>query len=149
MIFDRLENASRYNTLGPRFKAGFDYLQKTNFALLASGRHEILGSDLFALNQTYPTKPTENGKWEAHRAYADVQYIISGRERMGIAPLSKMTVREPYNQEKDAALFSGQGQFVLLETGDFVIFFPTDVHMPGIAIDKPENVRKIVLKVRL
>ena len=36
-------------------------------------------------------KAESEGKLEAHRKYIDVQYVISGEELMGYAPLSNQT----------------------------------------------------------
>jgi YhcH/YjgK/YiaL family protein len=39
-------------------------------------------------------------------------------------------------------------QFVLMP-GIFAVFYPDDAHMPCCFVDKPEQVRKIVIKVRV
>jgi biofilm protein TabA len=33
--------------------------------------------------------------------------------------------------------------------GTFLVFWPEDGHMPGIAVDAPAPVRKVVIKIRL
>src|SRR6266540_1404763 len=107
MIFDQLADAHPYYKLGEYFAAGFDYLRATAFELVPDGRHIIRGEDVFALVQSYQTKPIDQGRWEAHRHYADIQLILSGVERMGIAPISAMTVQEPYLRDKDVEFFLG------------------------------------------
>jgi len=37
----------------------------------------------------YQTKPREQGIWEAHRKYIDVQYMIQGSELMGWASIGQ------------------------------------------------------------
>jgi len=149
MIFDHLANAASYLHLGDRFAAGFEYLRSTNFASMEDGRYEIVGNDVFAMVQSYQSKPPTVGRWEAHRLHADIQYIVSGCERMGVAQLAKMDVEVPYDAEGDVGFFTGLGQFIEMTTGDFTIFLPQDVHMPGLLIDVPEPVKKVVVKVRL
>src|SRR4051812_33835869 len=105
VIFDQLNECEPYRKLGERFAAGFDYLRSTVFETVADGKYAIDGEDLFAIVQSYATKPREQGRWEAHRHYADIQYLISGSEVMGIAPLGQMTVQEPYVREKDVEFF--------------------------------------------
>ena len=56
-----------------------------------------------SLAQTYPAKPASEGRWEAHRQYADIQFIASGRERMGIAALRNMREIEAYDAGRDVA----------------------------------------------
>ena len=98
--------------------------------------------------QEYDTKPAAQAKWEAHRKYIDIQYVISGMERMGFANLKTMQVGE-YAPERDFQALNGAGSFVDVFAGAFVIFFPEDGHMPCLCVDAPEPVRKIVLKVRI
>ncbi len=152
MIFDRLSNASIYRRLGARFAAGFDYL-KQDFSRVADGRYEIFGEDVFAMVQSYQTKPTDAGTWEAHRKYADIQFMILGSERMGIAPIERLKSQAAYDAEKDVEFFQGgvgEGLLVTVEQGSFAIFLPHDVHMPNLSIDgRPLPVKKVVVKVKL
>jgi YhcH/YjgK/YiaL family protein len=148
VILDLLDNAELYRRLGERFVAGFDYLRQ-DLLKVADGRYEIVGDDVFALVQSYDTKPLAQGKWEAHRQYADIQYMISGRERMGVAPIARMKTQTPYNPDTDLEFFTGDGQMVTVEQGGFTIFLPHDVHMPTIAVDRVEPVKKVVVKVRV
>jgi YhcH/YjgK/YiaL family protein len=128
--------------------AALQFLVKTDLNNLPIGRTEIDGDRLFALVQEYDTKPAEQGIWEAHRKYIDVQYMVTGQERMGFAHLSAMQLGE-YVPEKDFQPMSGVGNSVNVFAGAFVIFFPQDGHMPGLCIDVPEKVKKVVLKVRI
>jgi len=150
VILDRLKHADCYRRLGERFAAGFDYCRR-DFSKIPDGRYDIIGDDVFAMVQSYDTKPREQGKWEAHRQYADIQFMIAGRERMGIASIGAMKTQTPYDAEKDLEFFTGagDGQFVIVEEGSFAIFLPHDVHMPTIAIDGPRTVKKVVVKVKL
>ena len=153
MILDRLEFADRYRALGPRFAAGFEYLRSTDLAALGDGRYEIGGRELVAIVQTYRTKTLAEGRWESHRHHADIQFIIRGRERMGIAARSAgLKVQPPYDAGGDVEFSvadAAVGQLVMVEAGSFAVFFPHDVHMPNLLIDAPAEVKKVVIKVRL
>jgi biofilm protein TabA len=147
MIFDKLDRRSRYATLGKYFDAAFSYLAENDFTDVPPGRVELSGDAMYALTQEYETKPLEQGKWEAHRQYIDVQYIVSGRERILFAPIESLEAGD-YIPAKDFLPLTGRGSTVDLSAGFFVIFFPEDAHMPGLFIDHPEPVKKIVVKVR-
>jgi YhcH/YjgK/YiaL family protein len=147
MIFDTLENALRYTGLGSGLPAALKYLLETDLASLPLGRTDLDGKRLYVLVQEFTTKPLEQGKWEAHRRYIDVQYVASGQERMGFANLCTMQLGE-YHPEKDFQALNGTGNQVDVFAGAFVIFFPEDAHMPGLCVDQPEPVRKVVLKVQ-
>jgi biofilm protein TabA len=149
MILDHLQNATTYSPLHPLFNRAFSFLKETDFTKLPEGRHEIDGDNLIAIHQSYPTKPEDQGKWEAHRKYIDIQYLLAGRERLGIAPIHTMTVAEDYNPETDLTFFTGTGQFLPLETNHFAIFYPHDVHMPSLRLLSVSQVTKCVMKVRI
>jgi len=147
MILDQLENAAVYGGLGERFWMAFAYLAKTDFQVVAPGRYELDGDRVFALVQRYETKPREQGVWEAHRRYLDVQYVAAGLESLGYAPRGSLTVTQPYAAEKDVELLAGDGDFVTASAGRFAVFFPQDAHMPCLACGKPGQVIKVVVKV--
>jgi YhcH/YjgK/YiaL family protein len=152
MILDRLDTSAGYDALGPRFAAGFDYLRRTNLAAVADGKYPILGDDVFAIVQRYQTKPPSEGRWEAHRVYADIQYVVAGREGMGVAPLAGAQVETLYDADRDVEFFkpsASPGRLLTVGAGEFAVFLPHDVHMPSLAINASAEVFKVVIKVRL
>ena len=147
MIIDTLENCSRYESLHPRFKAAFDFLKRPGIEATPVGRVEVDGTQLFALTQEYETKPIRDGKLEAHKKYVDIQFIVSGEEFIGYAPLTRQGSAKPFDAEKDIGFYDGEAWFTLLRAGMFAIFFPQDAHLPGRYTEKPAHVKKIVLKI--
>ncbi len=149
MIIDNISNASQYYSLGPRIKLALEYLQRFDAESVPPGRYEISGDEVFALVQDYATKPREAKRWEAHRDYIDVQFVASGSELMGYADRSALGPAE-YDSVKDIEFPDGEGgEFLRVPAGTFVIFTPDDAHIPGVSIDGPEEVRKVVVKVRV
>lgn len=149
MIIDKIENAQLYNNFGDRIKKAFDYIKQTDLKSIPPGKYEIDGENVFALKSEYETKKESEGKLEAHRKYIDVQYVIEGEELMGYSPLSKQDVLEPYKENNDIIFYKGEKSFTRVSAGMFAIFFPTDVHMPGIRIEKKAPVKKLVIKVKV
>ena len=148
MIVDQLKNAATYYPLNPRLERALRYLEFMDLEKLAPGRYEISGDQVFALVQEYHTKPMDQGFWEAHQKYIDVQYVVTGIERMGYACVDRMRLIE-YNEEKDFARLEGEGVFLKVPAGTFLIMAPQDAHMPGMALDQPAPVKKVVVKVRV
>jgi YhcH/YjgK/YiaL family protein len=157
MILDRIENARLYAGLGAPIVAALEYLTHLEPGSVMPGRHGIGGGpriaqttrnteDLYALVSEYSTKPLAQGRWEAHRRYIDLHCVVQGTERIGYAP-AELLRAEPYNEEKDIMWLRGEGQFATLGPGDFMILFPHDAHMPGIALDAPAPVKKVVVKI--
>ena len=64
-------------------------------------------------------------------------------------PLANQKVITPYNEQNDITFFEGEKSFTLVEEGMFAIFFPADVHMPGIKVQESGYVKKIIIKVKV
>jgi YhcH/YjgK/YiaL family protein len=101
---------------------------------------------VFALVQRYVTKPPAEGRWEAHRRYIDLQFVAAGQERIGYTHISRLTA-DPYDPERDLTWLSGPGDLVTVPGGSFMLLWPQDAHMPGISVDRPEPVTKMVIKI--
>lgn len=149
MIIDRIENASLYYGMGDRIEKALKFLQQTNFSETPKGKYELDGSNLYYMLQEYSTKTPEEGKWEAHRKYADIQFVVSGTERMGVADIGNFAEATGYDEAADIQFLKGNGDFFKMQPGSFAVLFPSDVHMPGIRLDESAAVRKAVMKVRL
>ena len=146
MIIDRISNAHLYEHLSPRISRAFDYLRRTDLAQLAPGRHDIEGDTLYVMLSQYETKPRPQGAWEAHRRYIDLQVVVRGSEQIGYNHLSRLKPG-PYAADRDFIPLAGDGDFLTLSAGDFMLLFPEDGHMPGIAIGATGPVTKAVFKI--
>jgi biofilm protein TabA len=148
MIADLLTNAGHYAALGPGIARGLQFLAETDLASLAPGKHELDGRQLYALVSDYTPKPPPEGRWEAHRRYLDLQYVVSGIERMGVAPIDRLAAGE-YDADRDMLRLSGAGDFLTFGAGQFMILWPGDAHMPGIDAGMSGPVRKVVVKIAI
>jgi len=150
MIVDQLANAGLYHSVHPLFPKAFAFLEKFDLST-PDGKIELESDRLFAMVQRYETKPASERKFEAHRRMIDIQYIASGRETMGCGPLGAFPVTMPYDEAKDAELYGAAEASVLrVQSGDFCIFYPQDVHQPGCHwADQPGEIIKVVMKIRL
>jgi len=148
MIIDKIENAHLYKNISERINKSFEYIRTTDLKNLPAGRYPIDGENIFALVSEYQTKSESEGKLEAHKKYIDVQFVIEGEELMGYSPLGRQQILKPYKEENDIVFYTGDKSFTKVSEGMFAIFFPEDVHMPGIASSKSSSVKKIVIKVR-
>jgi biofilm protein TabA len=150
MIVTDLEHAAEQIPMTPSMRQALDFLRQAQSKTQPDGRVEIDGSKVFALFQSYESIAWSAAKFEAHRKYIDVQYIASGVEVIGWAPLERMTITEAYNDTKDVLFGTippGEMTPVQLKAGLFAVLYPTDAHAPKIAVGAPAAVKKIVLKV--
>lgn len=130
---------------------GLKYLQDTDFSKTENGKYEILEDKVFAIVQEYTSKPITECKFEAHKKYIDIQYIVKGEEKIGVSDLSDFKELTPYNEEKDIIFLSSdkKAEFIKLQEKEFMILTPEDAHMPSIAEGKPNYVKKVVVKVHI
>jgi len=148
MIIDQISNISRYAGLSENIVKALSFIRVTDLQSLDKGRQDISGDDVYCIVDEYKTKSPDEGKLEAHRKYIDIQTVISGSEHIGYESLSDQEIIQAYDDEKDYALYRGKPSFIKLEPGSFAIFFPDDLHMPGINEHKTD-VKKLVVKVRI
>lgn len=149
MIIDKLKNASLYYGVNERIAKALKYLENTDLSEFQNGRYDIDGDNIFVLVQDYNTKPLSEGKFEAHKKYIDIQYIIKGKEKLGYVYVHKLNPSTDYDEVKDIMFFEGEGDFITADEGAFVIFYPEDAHMPGIESKTSDYVKKAVVKIKV
>ena len=93
---------------------------------------------------TITQKAREVAKFESHKNYIDLQYILEGCEQMEYADLSTLTSITPYSEEKDCEFFCGEGTMLSFRPGDFAVYAPMDGHKPGLGNGIS---RKVVVKI--
>jgi biofilm protein TabA len=148
MIVDTLAHSGRYAALHPAFAAALAFLQRHDLTELTPGRYDIDGDRAYALVQRGPGRPRLGACLEAHRAYIDIQYVVSGCDTMGWRSTSDCeAVEAPYSGEKDVALYADEPEaWVAVGPGRLAIFWPEDAHMPMLA---EGELHKVVVKVAL
>ena len=149
MILDTMKNKELYYKLGEGFKKGFEFIEKCKAEGIEVGKYEIDGKNVFANVQEYNSK--EEAKFESHDNYIDVQYILKGNEMMYWEARDKCEEMIEYNPEKDVTFYKDTEEAVGLTVNEdeYAIFFPEDVHKPGMKIKESLPVKKIILKIHI
>lgn len=148
MIYDSLKHLDAYRGIHSGVLRGLELLRDTDFSQLADGRYEVDGDSLFYMLQSYTNSPV-NVTPEAHKKYIDIQYMISGQEKIAVAPLEEMTEEVEARPEGDIWFYRGPLSELLLSGDKFAVLWPGDAHAPGIAVGEPAPCRKCVVKVKL
>lgn len=149
MIYDKLENIGLYQGVAPSVVEGLRFLLQVK-GDIAPGRHTLEGGN-YANVDCYTTRKVNPVGYEAHRQYVDIQFLLSGRERVLVRSLDELECTMPYDADRDVAFFrhdDGAAELALGE-GYFVVLFPGDAHEPTLCYDAPEEVKKIVVKCRV
>ncbi len=144
----------------PSFVKAFAYLEdlvspgtEANKRLLGVAVGETirqdLGDGMFALEQAYHTKSKDEGRWESHRQFIDIQVVVSGDEYIGLCEAARLTVSEDLTPFKDLIFYvaTAEGSSLRLKSGEAAILFPVDAHLPGLRTHQQSLVRKAVVKV--
>ena len=150
MLVSDLDHIDHQIDNTPGLKKAFAFLRSASLHSLPDGRVEIDGDRVFALVQRYHTKAVDSPTFEFHRKYIDIQFIVSGEEIIGWAPLEGVTVTEAYDTERDVCIgTSAKGSWTraYLEAGQLAVLWPEDGHAPKLAGCAPSSVMKIVVKV--
>lgn len=140
----------KYDSLRPKFQAAFDFLRNTDLKALRQGSQIRLAEGVTAIiKETYLTKPREERKFEVHRKHFDIQYVVEGQEFIGTVSAEGLKQDGEYDEKEDIVFFREPEQSggLVLREGDMAVFAPEDAHKPGCFLDRPEAVRKIVVKV--
>ena len=151
MIYDKIENIELYKGLSDDIYAGMRYLKDLS-PDIAPGTYEI-NPRVKAIVSEYTTKAVNENGYEAHQKNIDIQYLLKGTEKIACLPVDELQETQPYNPATDAAFyesdFGRQSSDLFLQPSAFAIFFPQDAHMPKLSIDAPEEVKKVIIKVKI
>ena len=145
---NKAELARQYQLNQSYWDKAFAFLKNNDLEKLGAGRYAIDGDNVYAMITEAPTKNLDDAKWESHHDYIDLQAVISGEEKIGMTPVSKLTVTMPYDASKDLANYSGDGKLYDAFPGTFFLFFPGEAHRPGITTNGNKPDKKLVIKIR-
>ncbi len=97
--------------------------------------------------------PFAQARPESHRQFIDIQYLISGEERMGVSRAESRChhVTEDLTPQQDILFWQVEDEEtqIRLTPGMFAIFFPQDIHRPCCHPREGEqkHLRKAVMKI--
>lgn len=151
MIVTPLENLSDQIAPTPSVQKAIDFLRQERWRGKPDGKIVIDGDAVFALVQSYETRLPENTvKYEGHRKYIDIQFVVEGKETIYWKHAPALTPTTSYDPGKDV-WFSYAPIIdaipVTLLPGQLVVLFPTDAHAATYCVGNPVHVHKIVIKV--
>jgi len=152
MILGHIKDWVQENTiLHAAVGKGLNYLGQTDFSNIADGKHFIDGEKMYAVISSYLPEIKDKRRIESHQCYLDIQYIISGSETMGYANLAESHEIQEDCSYRDVIFYNRIANEIPLHLmqGMYAIFFPWDVHRPGCLGETQEQVRKVILKIKM
>lgn len=149
MFGTSIELAEKYNDrYSGRFRVGYEFLRREDLAMLEEGAVS-LEQGVVAQIQRYATVPPDAARFEAHRRYFDIQFLVSGEEIIEVTPCAGLEPFAPYDRQSDIAFFQppAHSSSIYLSAGDFLVLTPGEAHKPRCAVSAPLVVRKVVVKI--
>ncbi|MEP6846961.1 MAG: YhcH/YjgK/YiaL family protein [Panacibacter sp.] len=149
---NKKEFQTQYQKNNKWWNEAFEFLKTSDLENLKPGRYIIDTGNVIATISDVQPKDQSEVNWEEHRNFNDLQYIIMGKANMGVASLQgpSITSKTAYAERGDTETFNvANGVFYVGEPGTFFIFSPQDVHKPAVKIAGYDNIRKVVIKVRV
>lgn len=125
-------------------------LATLDLAALPAGRHPLEGDVMFLLIQEPLTGEFESKRPEAHVQHADIQLLLAGEEVYGVALAEAgLQVLEDLRDRHDIAFFGAPQREarITLRPGEFLVFWPGELHRPCCAAGSPAPIRKAVVKI--
>jgi len=150
MILDTHDNLHSYAGIfrGVDPQPLFDWL-KTCRGVPPGQKADFAGDKLFAKTLRQDTGGREDLKWETHREYIDLQYIVGGGEVIEWAPAAKLVADVSYDENTDFQFYAPASADALLgmQDGLFVFLFPADGHKPLVSDGTNRYVHKVIAKI--
>ncbi len=154
MIYGKITDLKRYAPLSPAFEAAQKFVEEYMSEPKADGSYELIPGLLTASVATNELGEAGDKLFEAHRAYADIQVVLKGEERIDCADIAGCTdmVSEEFSKGGDIAFYKDPEivSSLVLGAGMFTVLYPEDAHKPCVKTGEGAQIAtKVVFKVKL
>jgi YhcH/YjgK/YiaL family protein len=138
--------------LTPNMQKAIEFLEASTGKQYPDGRVVVDGDNVFTEVQSYDTVEGGEVRFEGHRKYLDIQYVLEGEEIIAWASRKDVNETKAYDAEGDYWLGSAPADKVTnvrLSAGQLAVLYPNDAHAPRRAAGASSAVKKFVVKVAL
>lgn len=150
MILGHITQPETFAYLPEAFRRSLAFLAATDMVALPTGRHDIDGDNIYVNVMAFDTLPANEKLAEVHKEYIDIQFLISGEERIEFALANDNNpVAKEYDAESDFYLVESMvGETgVTMTPGTFAIFLTEQPHKPGCNVTTSKPLKKAVVKM--
>jgi biofilm protein TabA len=147
------EFSRQYHLNKTWWNEAFNFMKTQNLDTLSPGTYVVDSGNVIATISHVAPKDKNQVGFEEHHNFNDLQYVISGKAQMGIAPMGDpgAKVTAPYADSTDTEKFSvtSGDKYYTADQQSFFIFSPKEIHRPAFKLDSYDTIKKIVIKVRV
>ncbi len=147
MIVDRIERSQQYSRNVPEIYEVIKFAEKVKKENIPVGKYPITNG--FVLVQEGTTRLFEEADFETHRKYLDIQILVDGMEYVEYTDIKDLTVKVPFDEEKDLELSQGVGNKIQIKPGMFYVLYPSDGHKPCCHEHTPTTYKKVLAKIKI
>lgn len=143
MIYDKIENLDLYNI----DKTAVEFIKTLTSDIEC--KKQIINENIYATTEEYTTK--EQGFFEAHKNYIDIQILLSGEEIIEYTNIEGLKVKQEYDPSRDIAFYYDDKNPIIplkLQPGYFTLLYPHDAHKPQLKSSTAQKVKKVVVKIK-
>lgn len=154
MIYGNIHAKETETAYTSVIRKALEILRTTDVTNMHHGKYPLEGDRLILQINEVITGPMNTKRPEVHRDYIDVQYMVHGHELIGFYPDCGDGAVLEDNLDSNDVLFYQEREdnheiMLPMTDGCYAVFFPEDVHRPCCMMNGPEEVKKIVLKIRV
>ncbi|WP_367300048.1 YhcH/YjgK/YiaL family protein [Hafnia alvei] len=152
MITGNVNHLELLPYLSAQLKQAIQHVMANFNADSALGKFDVDGENQFVMIFNDSTSPAEERRQELHGKYLDIQIVLAGQEKMVFSNLAAPQGSAEWLEGKDIAFLSlgQQGleeKSFIMNAGDFVVFYPGELHKPMCAVGENAPVKKAVVKI--
>lgn len=152
MITGNVNHLELLPYLPAQLKQAIQYVMANFNADSALGKFDVDGENQFVMIFNDSTSPAEERRQELHGKYLDIQIVLAGQEKMVFSNLAAPQGRAEWLEGKDIAFLPLEQQGLeeksfIMNAGDFVVFYPGELHKPMCAVGENAPVKKAVVKI--
>ena len=152
MITGNVNHLELLPYLPAQLKQAIQYVMANFNADSALGKFDIDGENQFVMIFNDSTSPAEERRQELHGKYLDIQIVLAGQEKMVFSNLAAPQGSAEWLEGKDIAFLPLEQQGLeeksfIMNAGDFVVFYPGELHKPMCTVGENAPVKKAVVKI--
>lgn len=152
MITGNVNHLELLPYLPAQLKQAIQHVMANFNADSALGKFDIDGENQFVMIFNDSTSPAEERRQELHGKYLDIQIVLAGQEKMVFSNLAAPQGSAEWLEGKDIAFLplTQQGleeKSFIMNAGDFVVFYPGELHKPMCAVGENAPVKKAAVKI--
>lgn len=149
MIITTIDQLSNYIPQIPLLDLVCSELKQSKLLSLDEGRYELFGDSVFYMVNLYTSSENNDMMYEFHKKYIDVQIMLSGSEIcLWSNTDADLNTIDPSIKDISFNYIEKESAKLHLDTGNVAIFFPGELHKPGLDSGYRKENRKIVFKIK-